>query len=213
MMKSIRKTWYRAQLAVTALANDGRGVAAIEFAMIVPIMLVLFFGTVIFSSGVAVDRKVTLMARTFSDLVSQNASVSSTQLQNFFNADVAVMTPYDSTVTTAIISELYIDQTTLIPKVEWSFAYNGANASPPVTAHAAGNPLSPNPVPASLAVGGTYLIYSEISYLFKPPGGNVMGLMSANGITLKDVAYTRPRQSACVIYPTPTTGALPPCPQ
>ena len=71
-MKSIRKTWYRARLAVTALANDGRGVAAIEFAMIVPIMLVLFFGTVEFSSGVAVDRKVTLMARTFSDLVSQN---------------------------------------------------------------------------------------------------------------------------------------------
>ena len=212
MMKSIRKTWYRAQLAVIALANDGRGVAAIEFAMIVPIMLVLFFGTVIFSSGVAVDRKVTLMARTFSDLVSQNTSVSTTQLQNFFNADVAVMTPYDSSLTTAIITELYIDPTTLIPKVEWSRAYNGANA-PPVTAHTAGNPLSPNPVPSSLAVGGTYLIYSEIGYLFKPPGGNVMGLMNANGITLKDVAYTRPRQSACVIYPTPTTGALPPCPQ
>src|SRR3984957_2164634 len=123
MMKSIWKTWYRARLAVTAFANDGRGVAAIEFAMIVPIMLVLFFGTVIFSSGVAVDRKVTLMARTFSDLVSQNISVSSAQLQNFFNADVAIMTPYDATVTSAVISELYIDPTTLIPKVEWSFAY------------------------------------------------------------------------------------------
>jgi Flp pilus assembly protein TadG len=212
MMKSIRKTWRRVQLAVTALANDGSGVAAIEFAMIVPIMLVLFFGTVIFSSGVAVDRKVTLMARTFSDLVSQNISVSSVQLQNFFNADVAIMTPYDATVTSAVISELYIDPTTLIPKVEWSFAYNGANASPVAVAHTAGNTLSPNPVPGSLAVGGTYLIYSEIGYLFKPPGGNVMGLMSAGGIQLKDVAYTRPRQSACVIYPTPTSGALPACP-
>ena len=38
-----------------------------------------------------------------------------------------------------------------------------------------------------------------------------MGFMS-NGINLSDVSYTRPRQSACVIYPTPTTGALPPCP-
>src|ERR1700748_3952480 len=71
MMKSIRKTWYRAQLAVTALANDGRGVAAIEFAMIVPIMLVLFFGTVIFSSGIAAERKVSLMARTLSGLTSR----------------------------------------------------------------------------------------------------------------------------------------------
>ena len=40
--------------------------------MIVPLMLVMFFGTVEFSSGVAVDRKVTLMARTLSDLTSQN---------------------------------------------------------------------------------------------------------------------------------------------
>ncbi len=40
--------------------------------MIVPVMLVLFFGTDEFSSGVAVDRKVTLMARTLSDLTSQN---------------------------------------------------------------------------------------------------------------------------------------------
>jgi len=44
--------------------RDRRGIAATEFAVIVPIMLVLFFGTVEFSSGVAVDRKVTLIART-----------------------------------------------------------------------------------------------------------------------------------------------------
>ena len=66
------KIWCRARLSAHALLNDGRGVAAIEFAMIVPIMLVMFFGTVEFSSGVAVNRKVTLMAQTFSDLVSRN---------------------------------------------------------------------------------------------------------------------------------------------
>ena len=42
--------------------RDRRGVAAIEFAFIVPLMLVMFFGVVEFSSGVAVDRKVTLVA-------------------------------------------------------------------------------------------------------------------------------------------------------
>ena len=63
-----------------------RGVAAIEFAMIVPIMLVLFFGTVEFSSGVAVDRKVTLVARTLADLASQYTSVATTDTANFFAA-------------------------------------------------------------------------------------------------------------------------------
>ena len=82
---------------------DRRGIAATEFAVIVPIMLVLFFGTVEFSSGVAVDRKVTLMARTLSDLTSQSpppslnstsATMTDTYLQNFFTASIAIMTPY-----------------------------------------------------------------------------------------------------------------------
>ena len=54
--------------------------------MIVPIMLVMFFGTVEFSSGVAVDRKVTMMARTLSDLTSQGTTVTDSDLTNFFAA-------------------------------------------------------------------------------------------------------------------------------
>jgi hypothetical protein len=37
--------------------QDRSGIAATEFAVIVPIMLVMFFGTVEFSTGVAIDRK------------------------------------------------------------------------------------------------------------------------------------------------------------
>ena len=70
------RIWLRMRRSALDLPGDRRGVAAIEFAMIVPLMLVLFFGTVEFSSGVAVDRKVTLMARTLSDLTSQNISVT-----------------------------------------------------------------------------------------------------------------------------------------
>ena len=58
--------------AVADLARDRRGLAAVEFALIVPLMLVLFYGTLEFSSGVAVDRKVTLVARTLSDLTTTN---------------------------------------------------------------------------------------------------------------------------------------------
>ena len=52
-------------------------------------------------------------------------------------------------------------------------------------------------MPSALAVGGTYLIFSEVSYLYTPAVGYVM---AKAGITLSDVAYTRPRQSTCVIY-------------
>ena len=62
-MKTISAMWLRASRKAIDMLADRRGIAATEFAVIVPIMLVLFFGTVEFSSGVAVDRKVTLIAQ------------------------------------------------------------------------------------------------------------------------------------------------------
>src|SRR3977135_2042238 len=106
-MKTISRIWLRARHSLCNLARDNSGIAATEFAVIVPIMLVMFFGTVEFSSGVAVDRKVTLMARTLSDLTSQSTSVGDTDMTNFFAASAAIMTPYSSTPTKSRITELY----------------------------------------------------------------------------------------------------------
>ena len=94
--------------------------AATEFAVIVPIMLVMFFGTVEFSSGVAVDRKVTLMARTLSDLTSQSTTVGDTDMTNFFAASAAIMTPYPTAPVQSTITELYVDPNTLQARVQWS---------------------------------------------------------------------------------------------
>jgi len=206
-LKSIRKKWRRARCLSLRLINDRRGVAAIEFAMIVPIMMVLFFGTLEFSSGIAASRKVTLTARTLSDLTSQSVSVANTDLNNFFAASGAIMAPYVPppnglyNPTTAVISELYVDPSTLQARVQWSKAYQGG------AARAVGTVVTT--VPSALLVGNTYLIFSEVSFLYVPTVGYVM---AKAGINLKDVAYTRPRQTVCVTYPTPATGALPPCP-
>ena len=190
-MKSISTFWFCVCRSAVRLVEDGRGNAAVEFAVIVPVMPVMFFGTVEFSSGVAVDRKVTLMARTLSDLTSQSTSVATTDLTNFFAASGAIMTPYSSTPTQATISELYIDPSTLAARVQWS-----QGAVPRAV-------KSTVVIPAALAVGGTYLIYSEVNYVYTPAVGYVM----KGGITLKDYAYTRPRQSTCVFFPT--TSPLP----
>ena len=102
---------------------DCRGVAATEFAMIVPLMLVMFFGTVEFSSGVAVDRKVTLVARTLSDLTSQSTSVTDTDLSNFFAASIGIMTPYSATPTKSTITEsIRRLRRRIKAKVQWSKA-------------------------------------------------------------------------------------------
>ena len=62
-------------------------------------------------------------------------------------------------------------------------------------------------VPTALKIAGTYLIYSGVSYLYKPTVGYVM---AKAGINLNDFTFTRPRQSLCVFNPPPSPGAL--CP-
>ena len=195
-LKSMRTTWRGAKHFALRFVNDRRGIAAIEFAMIVPIMLVLFFGTVEFSSGVAVDRKVSLAARALSDLTSQSPSVASIDMANFFAASCGIMYPYagspctaSNNPTKAVISELYVDPSTLQARVQWSNAYQGG------VVRAVDSIVTT--VPSGLLIGGTYLIFSEVSFLYTPAVGYVM---AKAGVNLSDVAYTRPRVNNCVNY-------------
>jgi Flp pilus assembly protein TadG len=197
-MKRMSNMWFRARLSAINLIKDCRGIAATEFAFIVPVMLVMFFGTVEFSSGVAVDRKVTLVARTLSDLTSQSAAdVNDTYLQNVFTASISILSPYSATPTKATLSEIYVDSNK-IAKIQWSKAAtigSGASqASLAPSSHVAGDIVT---LPTALSVKQTYLILSEVSYLYTPTVGYVMGKA---GVTLSDVAYTRPRQTTCVTY-------------
>ena len=187
-MNPISTIWLRMRRRASELRGNNSGVAAVEFAMIIPLMAMLLVGTNEFAAGVAVDRKVTIMARTLSDLTSQNTSVTDTQLTNFFNASKAIMTPYASTPVEGTITELYINPTTLKARVQWS---KGTNA------HSAGDIIE---IPEALKIAGTYLIYSEVKYKYVP--SVAWFINKANGITLSDVTFTRPRQSLCVMYNT-----------
>src|SRR3977135_1849435 len=181
------KIWLRARGSSANLLADRSGIAATEFAVIVPVMLLMFFGLVEFSSGVAADRKVTLVARTLSDLTSQSTTVTDTDLTNFQTTGKAIMTPYPTTLLNATITEMYVDPATLNVKVQWSRGSAPRGAGTAVT------------IPAALKIAGTYLIYSEVNYTYVTAVGY---LMAKAGITLSDSTYTRPRQAMCVMYNT-----------
>ena len=197
-MRSMSDIWFSARRSARDLMRDRSAIAATEFAVIVPIMLVMFFGTVEFSSAVAVDRKVTLVARTLADLTSQALnSVTDNYLQNVFTASIAITTPYSATPTKAQISEIYVDSSR-VAKIQWSKAATIGTAATQATlatsTHNAGDIVT---IPPALQVPQTYLIFSEVSYLYTPTVGYVMG---KSGVTMSDVAYTRPRQNTCITY-------------
>jgi Flp pilus assembly protein TadG len=218
---AMSRIWRRARLAVAGLWHDRSGIAATEFAVIVPIMLVMLFGTIEVSSGVAVDRKVTLISRTLSDLVSQSladpavagatyAPVNDTSLQNVFTAGIAILTPYCAAPSHLQISEIYVDSN-LVAKIQWSKA---ATVPTCVATQATLAPSTRLPgdvvtIPSQLLVARTYLIFSEVTYLYVPLG---IGYVMKTNLNLGDAAYARPRQVVCVVYnsrPVLVSGACP----
>jgi len=80
-------------LRLRRFARETRGAAAVEFALVTPLMLSLYFGMVELSTGVAMDRKVTMVSHTLSDLIGQATAVDDTDISNVFNAASSIMTP------------------------------------------------------------------------------------------------------------------------
>jgi Flp pilus assembly protein TadG len=186
----------RGRRLVAGFARDKRGVAAVEFVFIVPLMLALTFGTIEVSSAVAIDRKVTLVARTLSDLVSQGSQVTQTDLKNFFGLGSAIMTPYPVTAATLTqkISAVNIDASKKVTVV-WSYsgAVSNGVAATPTVGYAKGAVVTSD-IPPGLLVPNTQLIWSEVVYTYKPVSGFFM--ISKD---LTDECFTRPRQSDCVM--------------
>jgi Flp pilus assembly protein TadG len=205
MVSAMHKTALRTR----AFLDDCRGVVAIEFAIIVPVMLLMYFGMEEISSALAVNRQVTLVARTLSDLTSQSSGVADTDLANFAQTAKAILTPNDPSILRSSITEVYIDPATHVARVQWSRALaidTSGNVTVGTSAHAVSQIVV---VPPELNIDGTYVIWSEVTYNYKPTIGY---LMATAGVNLHDFAYTRPRLTTCVLYPKPAPGVTPPCP-
>ena len=165
------------------LIGDENGVSAIEFALLLPLMVSLYLGAVEMSQGIAADRKVTLTARSIGDLVSQVSSINNTDMTNALNAAGAVMAPYPLGNLKVTVSSVKIDANGNAT-VDWSDTLNG-------TARAKGSTVT---LPAALNVASTSLIWSEVQYNYKP----VVGYVITGTLSLKDQIYMRPRLSDSV---------------
>jgi len=185
-----------------------RGVVAIEFAAILPVLLIILLAT--FDGGRAIIvymkvRSATYILASVTNQYSTALPIQSANMTGIMNATTAVLAPYSNTPLTAVISELKITATkATTATVRWSAAQNG-------TALASGATVNlPTGISASTNTCGTYpcyLILAQVSYTYTP----VFGYFASGGITLSDTAYATPRSSNCVPYALQASPASPSC--
>ena len=168
---------------LSEFAKDKRGVSAVEFAMLLPLMLTLYLGGVEVSQGNSIDRKVTMTARTVADLVAQVSTIDTTGVNAALGASAAVLAPYPDTNAKITVSVVTIDANGNA-KITWSATKNG-------TARAVGSNVT---VPDALKIASTSLVWGEASYNYTP----AIGYVVTGAMTLTDQIFMRPRLSDTV---------------
>src|SRR6188508_3430048 len=104
--------------------RDRDGASAIEFAILAPLLISLYFGCVEITDGIAADRKVTLTAGALANLTSQSQTITVDGMTNILNASAAIIKPYSVGNLAATITCLYMDADGTT-KVKWSATLNG----------------------------------------------------------------------------------------
>lgn len=167
-------------------SRDERGVSAVEFALIAPIMILFLFGSADLSLMLTADRKVTQTASTIADLVAQDDSISSGEMTDIFTASKAIMQPYNTSSLQMRVTSVVMDGAGKVT-VAWS---EGQNMSP----RAKGSSVS---VPSGILQPNTSVIMSEVDY---PYSGGITDMLNT-AINMKDTFYLRPRRSQEVTGP------------
>ncbi|MEK9282532.1 pilus assembly protein [Bradyrhizobium sp. ISRA442] len=178
-------------------ANED-AVAAIEFAIVLPFMLLLCIGGIELGNGLAINVKLTDTVHTVADILSQNKCVTTADVTGILNASSKVLAPYDISKAVVTVSEVQPNGDNATAKVIWSQSLNG-------TARTAGTSVN---LPTSLAGVPTTsgLILGEATYFYTPN----LGYTISGTVALGDRYYLYPRQTAFV--PTITSGTTPPVP-
>jgi len=73
------------------LGRDEKGVAAIEFAIIAPIMIMMYYGMAEIAAAISVDRQISHSANVAGDLSTQSESISAAEMSQIMTATMMVM--------------------------------------------------------------------------------------------------------------------------
>lgn len=182
--------------------ND-RGNAAVEFALIVPFLITLYFGSLEGGAAFMADKRVNSISSTVGDLVAQwdpdndgtlSTTGSSGTLPGYFIAATGILAPYPTMGIKMVVSLVWVNANGTTTKVIWSKSNGTATA--PVTARTQGDPFAPlsianSPQMNTTARGGC-VIASEVTYSYKP----LLGVVFNTTLTLSHTNYFIPRYGA-----------------
>ena len=202
--------------------RDARAIAAVEFALIMPVLLLMLFGSYDLSRMVMANQKVGVAANTVAELVAAqqtNVATPSATIAAIVSAGAVSMAPYAAASTTTTVSAIDLktaaNGTCCVATVNWSFT-QGGTLRPCVTTltqTAVGAPPSLTSLPAAMAsppaavqavVSATAVIIADVTYAYTPLAPGIDKVVPTS---LHRTTYSYPRLAGQVLLATPVTPA------
>jgi Flp pilus assembly protein TadG len=175
-----------------------RAVAAIEFAMIMPILLLLFLGSFDAGNAISAYLKVRSATYTLAAITNQystgQGAITAADMTAITNATGAVLSPFSSASAVIVISQIQATSATQ-SVVSWSYAVNGSALTPGSPFNSLPTNFAKNSCSAS-AFPSCYFILASVTYSFTPS----FGAFLTGPISLSDSLYVTPRSSVCIQY-------------
>jgi Flp pilus assembly protein TadG len=164
--------------------RDDRGASATEFAALLPVLLIMYFGGWGVSQAIAINRLVALTAGTVTNLVTQYTTISaSSQMPDILAASSQVLSPFPASKASVVVSSIAIDASGKAT-VAWSQALNG-------TARAVGQVMT---LPTALDTPNSCVVFGETSYAYTPG----VSFPNLGTINLYSSIYMLPRATTCI---------------
>ena len=185
---------------IAEFASDRRAVAALEFALIAPLLLSMYFVTMEVAQGIEANKKVGRVGSMVADLVTQQQETSPGELNAILAIGKATLQPYNRSEPIITITAIEItDEVTPKVKVVWSRKLeNGLFGDGPAKE-------SITTVPPALEIKGSFLIRVESTLEYEPvitwtaDNKTSLGLSAAfDGISMEETYHLRPRMSQSV---------------
>lgn len=183
------------------LRNDNHGVAAVEFALVIPILLVIYFGVAELVRAIDTGRKVTIYARTVADLTGRT-SIDEIKLAGILDAAAVIMRPYGTTDVRVVVNSMGVEAINgnLLGGVCSSYARN-ATKRPPLTLNGTNDlPITP----ANFRYDGARYMLIEVDLTYTPILGSALyqSIFGSTGIVLKrQIAWAQRLDTGEVVMP------------
>lgn len=180
----MHRLWYRIKRFIRA----DKGVAAVEFAMILPVLLALYIGVSEAGTLLITDRKVQSVAGAVGDLVARsNKTLTASQMEDYFRISTSIMSPYSTSRLTQTVTAIAVSATGEAV-VSWSYEFTDTNHMVTGTRYRGGSEYDLPAEMIAIARGHT-VIAAETNYTHRP----LLGLFFDQSIDLHRSNFFLPR--------------------